>query len=200
METIVSCIIGALIMSGDKSLIKEYTGAGSSRSWTPIDFAYLAVVAVISAIIFYAAWYVYDAAKAIGGPIFARMISYGLWFIGAPFAATLIKKPFSGFLGETLGALIESFIPTAGGFTNLVYGAVQGLMSEIIYAVTGWKRYDEKVAALAGAAAGPAAVALDAILFDAIATTGVVLAWIIAAVISGAIYGYIVARVVKAVA
>ena len=171
-----------------------YVG-GSSRGYTVMDFAYLAVVAVVSGIIFFFTWNVYEAAKAIGGPVFARLVSYGLWFIGGPLGASLVRKPGSAFLGETLGALVESFIPTAGGFTNLIYGAAQGALSELVYLATGYRRFDPLIGGLAGAAAAPAAIALDAILFQEIATPALMTAWIVAAAVGGFIYGAVAAAV-----
>ncbi len=156
--------------------------------WTLVDYAMLAVVAAVSSIIFTLTWQVYYAAEALG-PIAQRAISYGLWFIGAPLGASLIRKPLSAFLGETLGALIETFMPTVGGFTNLIYGIGQGALSELVYAAFRYRRWDPLVAGLAGAAAAPAAVALDAVLFEEIATPGVMLLWTIAAAVSGFIYG-----------
>ncbi len=161
-----------------------------------IDFALLGVVAIVAGLIFYATWAVYNAAMAIGGGIIARIVSYGLWFIGAPLAASLIRKPGSAFLGETLGALIETIIPTVGGFTNLIYGAAQGAASELAYLIFRYRKYTPIVGALAGALAGFPCVALDILLFSEIAeeaakNPGVVPLWIIAAVVSGAIYGYI---------
>ncbi len=165
--------------------------------YTALDYAYLGVVAVVMGIIFYFTWSVYEFGKVIGGPIFARLISYGLWFIGAPLAASLIRKPLAGFLGETLGALLETLIPTLGGFTNIIYGVVQGALSEFVYAILRYKRYDVLAGALAGAMAGPGAVALDAILFESIATPDVMLLWLVAAMASGAIYGSIAASVAQ---
>lgn len=162
---------------------------GASYRYTAIDYAFLGLVAVIAGVVFYATWFVYEFGKAIGGPIFARLISYGLWFIGAPLAATLIRKPGSAFLGETLGALVETLIPTIGGVTNLIYGVAQGLFSEAGYAVFRYKRYDIVAAALAGALAGIPAVALDALLFAEIASPEIMTLWLIAAIVSGGIYG-----------
>ena len=167
-------------------------------TWTSMDFALLAVAAAVASIIFYSAWFVYEIGSA-AGPIFSRMISYGLWFIGAPLAATLIRKPLSAFLGETLGALVESLLPTIGGITNLYYGIAQGALSELVYLARGYRRWDPLTAALAGAAAAPAAVALDALLFNEIATLPVMILWTIAAAISGAIYGFVAAKIVEGV-
>lgn len=176
--------------------------SGRSRptlsAWTSMDFALLAVVAAVSGIIFYSAWFVYELSK-IGGPIVSRTLTYGLWFIGAPLGASLIRKPLSAFLGETMGALVESLVPTIGGITNLYYGAAQGLLSELVYLARGYKRWDPLTAAMAGAAAAPAAVALDALLFSEIATPIVMLVWAVAAAVSGAVYGFIAAKIIESV-
>ncbi|MEM1611324.1 MAG: ECF transporter S component [Sulfolobales archaeon] len=170
---------------------------GVLQRYTAVDYAYLAVVAVVSGVIFYATWNLYYAAEAIGGPIVARAASYGLWFIGAPLAATLIRKPGSAFLGETLGALVETLIPTVGGFTNIIYGVAQGLFSEAGYALMRYRSWGIAAGSLAGALAGIPAVALDAVLFSAIAPPQIMMLWLVAAIVSGGIYGAISATIVN---
>jgi len=170
-----------------------------SRRYTALDLACLGVVAAVAGVIFALTWNVYYFGKAIGGPIVARIVSYGLWFIGAPLAASLIRKPLSAFLGETLGALVETIIPTYGGFTNIIYGVAQGAASEIAYALFRYRKFGVAQAALAGALAGFPCVALDAILFGDIYPPNVMAVITIAAVISGAIYGVVAATVVKAI-
>lgn len=178
------------------------SGVGARRvmiRYTAIDYTMLAVVAVVAGIIFWATWFVYSFGMGVGGPIVARLISYGLWFIGAPLAASLIRKPLAGFLGETLGALVETIVPTIGGFTNLIYGLAQGAASELGYAILGYRRWGPEAGALAGALAAFPCVALDAVLFGEIAPLHIMILWLIAAIISGAIYGAIAAAAVKAV-
>jgi energy-coupling factor transport system substrate-specific component len=170
-----------------------------SRRYTALDVTYLAVVAAIAGVIFTLTWNIYFIGSAVGGPIVARVISYGLWFIGAPLAATLIRKPGSAFLGEFLGALVETLIPTYGAFTNLIYGFAQGLASELAYALFRYRKYGVLQASLSGALAGFPCVALDALLFGEVYTAEVMVFITIAAVVSGAIYGSIAALAVKSV-
>ncbi len=167
--------------------------------YTAVDLAMLGVVATVSGVVFTLTWSVYYFASAIGGPILSRLLTYGLWFMAAPLAASLIKKPFSAFLGETLGALIETIIPTVGGFTNLIYGLAQGFASELAYVLTRYKRYGLFEAMLAGALAAPPCIALDAILFGEIYSTELMIILTIGAAISGAIYGAVAFTVARAV-
>jgi len=89
-------------------------------------------------------------------------------------------------------------IPTVGGFTNLIYGIAQGLFSEAGYAVLRYRSWGIPAGALAGALAGIPAVALDAVLFGSIAPPGVMALWLLAAMVSGGIYGAIAASAMKA--
>ncbi len=173
--------------------------------WTLVDFAYLAVVGAVSSIVFYAAWYVYDIGLALLGPFLGVVVSYGLWYIGAILGATIIRKPGSAFGGETLGALIEAVLPTPGGFTNLVYGALQGIFAEAVYLLLGY-RADRVAAALAGAASSIGTLLANLAIYRELvfeveegAAFILVVAVAIGYAISGAIWGVVAYTVASAV-
>ncbi len=166
-----------------------------TTKFTSIDLALLAVTGVVSGVIFTATWTLYNVSEALAGPVGARVISYGLWFIGAPLAASLIKKPFSAFLGELIGSLVETLIAPAGGITNVIYGFTQGLASELGYMIFRYGRWDVFSGAVAGALAGIPAVALDALLFGVIGGPIEMGLWFLAACVSGAIYGAVASSV-----
>ncbi|WP_062661496.1 ECF transporter S component [Aeropyrum camini] len=145
-------------------------GAGSTHAtrtyyYYIVDFAKLGVVAVIASIIFYLAWYVYDFGTTLLGPILGVIVSYGLWYTGAIMGAVLVRKPGSAFLGETLGAFLEAILPTPGGFTNLVYGVLQGLAAELVYLYLGYRNLTVITSALAGAASGVGALIANFALY-----------------------------------
>jgi energy-coupling factor transport system substrate-specific component len=169
-------------------------------SYTAIDYAVLGAIAVAFGIMFAPWWTVYYGLKSALGPIPAKLITYGLWFFPAPLAAVILKKPLSAFMGETLAALVESLIPNAGGFTNLIYGLAQGAFSEIAFAAGRYKRFGAFISALSGALAGIPSVLLDAVLYSSIYPLDYMIYIIIAVMASGAIYGYLaylVGKVVK---
>lgn len=169
------------------------------HAYTMVDLLVLGVIAAIFAVVFYAAWSVYYLAEAMWGPIVARVVSYGLWFMPAPLAASILKKYMSAFLGEFLPALLESIIPTPGGLTNAVYGLFQGLASEAGYAMFRYRRFDLVSALIAGALAGIPAVALDAVLFEAIYPWDYMVLILASAMASGALYGGIAYSIAKAI-
>ncbi|MEL9909532.1 MAG: ECF transporter S component [Desulfurococcus sp.] len=170
------------------------------KKYTIVDILLLGVIAAIYSVLFYVWWDVYYLIKAIGGPIVARLITYGLWFMPAPLAASLIRKPGSALLGEFLPALLESIIPTPGGLTNAIYGIAQGVFSEASYAAFIYRRYGLLQACLAGALPAVPAFILDALLFGDIYPVNEAVVVIAAIALSGALYGavsYLAAKVVK---
>lgn len=167
--------------------------------YTGVDLALLAVTGVIGGVVFTVTWSIYNLIEVAAGPIGARLASYGLWFIGAPLAASLVRKPSSALIGELLGALVETLIAPAGGVTNVIYGFVQGVASEAGYLMFGYKRWDAFSGALAGALAGIPCVVLDALLFGEVGGPVEMSLWVLAACISGAIYGAATSSAVLAV-
>ncbi|AFK51375.1 ABC transporter subunit [Thermogladius calderae 1633] len=174
--------------------------AAKKTRYTAIDYTVLGLVGVVFGVVFVPWWTAYYVVKAVGGPVVARLLTYGLWFMAAPMAAVLIRKPLSAFLGETIAALIESLIPTAGGLTNLVYGFAQGLASEVAYAAGAYRSYGLVASSLAGGLAAFPAVALDAVLFGDIYPWHYMVWIVLGAFVSGLMYGaiaYLVGRVVR---
>src|SRR5690625_1135412 len=61
----------------------------------------------------------------------ARQLLYGMWFMVAPFAFLLIRKPGVALLSSIAAAALSAFI--GHGFGVLVYGFCHGLVSEFLY-------------------------------------------------------------------
>ena len=78
----------------------------------------------------------------------ARQLLYGMWFMVAPFAFLLIRKPGVALLASIAAAGLSAFI--GHGVQVLIYGAVQGLAAELIFAAFRYKRYNIAVAGIAG--------------------------------------------------
>lgn len=77
-----------------------------------------------------------------------RQLLYGMWFMVGPFAILLMRKPGTALLASLAGAGLSAFI--GHGFQVLVYGAVQGLAAELLFAAFRYKRYNLVVGGIAG--------------------------------------------------
>ncbi|HLS61322.1 MAG TPA: ECF transporter S component [Virgibacillus sp.] len=89
----------------------------------------------------------------------ARQLLYGMWFMVAPFAFLLIRKPGVALLSSIAAAALSAFI--GHGFGVLVYGFCQGLAAELLFASFRYKRFGIAVAGLAGIASCFASLLLD---------------------------------------
>jgi|SRR5690625_31443 len=92
----------------------------------------------------------WDDLYAVITPIFpvARQLIYGMWFMVAPFAFLLIRKPGVALLSSIASAALSAIM--GHGFSVLMYGLVQGLGAELIFASFRYKKYNIYVAGLAG--------------------------------------------------
>lgn len=79
-----------------------------------------------------------------------RQLLYGMWFMVAPFAYLLIRKKGVALLASLAAASLSAFI--GHGFEVLMYGLVQGLAAEFLFASFRYRRFDILVAGLAGMA------------------------------------------------
>lgn len=143
------------------------------RGLTTLDIVFTAAVsAIVGALFLVWSNIVWDLAKLFLGLMFLPLI-YGVWFIGATIPAYIVRKPYVALLGEFLAAVAELAYGTQFYSTVLLYGFMQGLMSELVFLATRYKRWDIVTMALAGAAPALWAAPADFLLYG----LGAPLAW-----------------------
>lgn len=174
---------------------------GPLPGYTTLDFALLGAIAAVVSIIFWAAWFVYDIGISLLGPLGGVVVSYGLWYVGAILAMSVIRKPGAALTGETLAAAIEAVLPTGGGLYNLVYGFLQGVFAEAAYFLAGY-RVSLASHAVAGAASALGTLAANLILFrnlvyevDPSQGLALLVAVALGYAVSGAIWGVVAGSV-----
>lgn len=129
--------------------------------YTARDVVGVAGFSVVAGIIFMIASHIgYPVLTAILGPIGVAAI-YGIWFIGATLTGYIIRKPGAALLGELVGAHLELLSGSPYSIFLIYYGFGQGIMSELIFAITRYKKWDYGIMALAGAAPALAAFPID---------------------------------------
>ena len=124
------------------------------------DILITIVIALVFGIIYKLWGPVYNIFKPFG--LHVGDVIYGMWFIAGTVAILLLRKPGVALLAETAAASGEFLVGSEYGLSVLLYGIVQGLGTELMFALFGYKRYTAFVAALGGIAAAVGSLVMDA--------------------------------------
>jgi energy-coupling factor transport system substrate-specific component len=157
--------------------------------WRVVDIVIAAVIAVACGVIFFG-WNIANPILftplklAVPG---LEALGYGPWLIAGPLAALIIRKPGAALFGELVAASVSALLGAQWGIQTLESGLVQGLAAEIAFLIFAYRLWSWPVAVLSGALAGLAAGINDWIFYYQGLAPSILLLYIGAAVVSGAI-------------
>ncbi|PMC76198.1 ECF transporter S component [Brachybacterium sp. UMB0905] len=101
--------------------------------------------------VFVQAWNLLAIAMGPAGDLAQHVLS-GSWLLVAPVALAILRRPGVGILAEILAAVVEVvFLGSPVGPMLLISATLQGLGSEIPFALTGYRRFTWGVFAASGA-------------------------------------------------
>jgi energy-coupling factor transport system substrate-specific component len=130
------------------------------------DIVLTAGLAVIIGLVFdFWSTVVYPMGTTLLGPVGVSFL-YGVWFLGGLIPAYIIRKPGVAFLGEFIASHVELLTGSPYGPLLTYYGAAQGMACELIFALTGYRKWNLKTMLLAGAAPALPAIAMDYYLYQ----------------------------------
>ncbi|ASE11269.1 energy-coupling factor transport system permease protein [Kocuria rhizophila] len=131
-------------------------GTARARSWRVVDIVVAAVLAAACAVIFWM-WsnllYPVVSTASVAYPPSAGLLAGG-WLVAGTLGALIIRKPGAALFCELLAAVLEGFLGTHFGWTVVVSGLVQGLGVELVFLLTGYRRFGLATATAAGALSG----------------------------------------------
>jgi len=145
------------------------TTASNRLRWRPRDIVLASVVGVMAGGLF-ALWNI--AHVPLLEPLGALLpgfqaLGHGVWLIGGLLTALVVRRPGAALYGEILASTVSALMGSQWGVITLVYGAVQGLGAELIFALFAYRLWNVVAALVAGASAGAAMAALDLTLYYA---------------------------------
>ncbi len=85
----------------------------------------------------------------------------GVWWMGGPVGALIIRKPGAAVFVETMAAVVSMALGSQWGVETLFAGLLQGLGAEAAFALFRYRKFSWPVAALAGALSAVAAMILE---------------------------------------
>ena len=160
----------------------------SSRGWRTIDIVTVAVLAVVSGVVFWA-WNLFWTAT---GPAFAafppaQALLYGVWLVPGVLGMLIVRRPGASLATAFLAAAVSWLLGAWWGLSVLWYGVLQGLAPEAVFAAGRYRTFGRPVAIAAGAAAGVVPGLLDPYFWYPEWTTGWKLAYLLMCVASSAL-------------
>lgn len=117
------------------------------------DILLLVMLGVVFGFLYWALVQAWNALAVVMGPAgdLAQHVLLGGWLLVAPIAIAIIRRPFVGIIAEVIASVIEVvFLGSPAGPTLLIAATLQGLGSELPFALTRYRRFGWWVYALSG--------------------------------------------------
>jgi energy-coupling factor transport system substrate-specific component len=168
--------------------------------WRVVDIVVAAVIGVAGGVVYWA-WQFPAAGFAAALPG-VQSLGYGLWLLAGVLAALIIRKPGAALFAELVAAVVESLVGNSwGGPVTLLYGVVEGVGAELIFALFLYSSWRVWTAMLAGGLAGIGGGILDIVLYNPGVTAGFITVYLICFAISGVVLagwvGWLIVRALR---
>ncbi|MFC7678285.1 ECF transporter S component [Paenibacillus sp. GCM10028914] len=123
------------------------------------DILVTVLVSLVLGVVYHFWGSVYNLFK----PLFfeADELLYGMWFAAATLAFLLIRKPGVALIAELAAAHVEVLFGSGWGLNLLLYGIIQGLGAELVFAAFRYRKYTVSIVALAGAMSAVGSMLMD---------------------------------------
>ncbi len=130
------------------------TPSRSRAAWDLRDIVLVVVLGVVFGFLYWALVQAWTWLSVVTGPFgdLTQHMLFGGWLLVAPLAIAITRRPFAGIIAEIIASIIEVvFLGSAVGPLLFVSAAIQGLGSEIPFAIGGYRRFGWIRYALSGA-------------------------------------------------
>jgi energy-coupling factor transport system substrate-specific component len=169
---------------------------GATR-WTVRDAVALLVTIVVLGLFFSFWGWAMQVLSRVLGDVIAGLF-YGVWFWAGLLLAYAIRKPGAALLGEFGAAIVAYLLGSPLGTLMLVLGWVQGLALELVFAWVHFQHWSLITMLVAGAVAGTTGFAINVVALPAqtaLYSSGIIIAMLGIAIISGAVLGGLVGKI-----
>ncbi|BCB03825.1 thiamine ABC transporter permease [Bacillus sp. KH172YL63] len=123
------------------------------------DILVTVVISILFGVIYKVWGPLYNMLKPFG--IHADQLIYGMWFMAAMVAFLIIRKPGVALLAEIAASSGEFLMGSEWGLEVLLFGIIQGLMAELVFLATRYKRYDILVICTAAVSSAIGSIFMD---------------------------------------
>ena len=170
-------------------MTQSASAARANFSWRNIDIIIAAVIGVAVGLIF-VIWNIiggagYEAVNALT-PGFGGLVA-GMWFLGGPLGAYIIRKPGAAIFVEVIAATVSALIGNQWGISTLYSGLAQGLGAELVFLILAYKSYNLATVVISGLMAGVGAWTFELFTGNLAKTFEFNVIYLISTALSGAV-------------
>lgn len=117
-----------------------------TKHWELKDVIMMAILGVVFSAVYLAVFQgglaLSTALTPAGLAPFGFEMIYGVWFMAATLAAYIIRKPGVALVTEVLASFIELLMGNSGGLTVVLTGVIQGVGTELAFALFRYKKWN----------------------------------------------------------
>lgn len=122
-------------------------------AWQLKDLVLMVVLGVVFGFAYWALVQAWSGLAILMGPAgdLSQHLLLGGWLLVAPIAVAIIRRPLAGVAAEVLASVVEfAFLGSPVGPVLMVSAAIQGLGSELPFALTRYRRFTWATYAFSG--------------------------------------------------
>ncbi|MEM0676446.1 ECF transporter S component [Corynebacterium amycolatum] len=170
-------------------MTQSASAARTNFSWRNIDIIIAAVIGAAVGLIF-VIWNIiggagYEAVNALT-PGLGGLVA-GMWFLGGPLGAYIIRKPGAAIFVEVIAATVSALIGNQWGISTLYSGLAQGLGAELVFLILAYKSYNLVTVVISGLMAGVGAWTFELFTGNLAKTFEFNVIYLISTALSGAV-------------
>ena len=129
------------------------SSTATRRTWAMKDLVLMVVLGVVFGFAYWALVQAWNGLSVLMGPAgdLSQHILLGGWLLVAPIAVAIIRRPGAGVAAEIIASIVEVvFLGSPVGPLLVVAAAIQGIGSELPFALTRYRRFGWGIFAFSG--------------------------------------------------
>ena len=136
--------------------------AEPSNRWRVVDLVTVSVLGSTFGVVYWA----WNQLWLLTTPLFlffppAQAIGYGVWMLPQVMAVMLVRRRGAAVFGSMSAVIVSAFLGNVFGLTVLLYGVVQGGLTELVFAVSRYRFFNWFTAGLGTGLAAAGGTTLD---------------------------------------
>lgn len=130
------------------------------KNYTIFEMVFICVSSVALGVAFWGWTFAYEITKPALKLVGLNYLAAGFWIFASVFTPMIVRRPFVAIIASVIAAGVEGVI-THWGAMALVWGLVQGLGAEMVFAAMGYRKWNLAIVIIAAMMSATVSFVLD---------------------------------------